>query len=74
MKQAPVGYMYLIINLPYYAICLSFNKIEFRNYQITANHIRKSLNSLIMGAAIFSPKNSLKIVRFNGALRHTAEA
>ena len=35
-------------DFPYYAIYLSFNKIEFRNYQITAmdykNHTRQSLN------------------------------
>ena len=36
------------IDFPYYAIYLSFNKIEFRNYQILAmdykNHTRQSLN------------------------------
>ena len=66
----------------YYAIYLSFNKMEFRNYQITAmdykNYNRQSsiveLVSMLMGAAIFFSKLSLKIVRFNGALSQTAEA
>ena len=41
------------------------------------NHTRQSLIelvSMLMGAAIFFSKLSLKIVRLNGALRHTAEA
>ena len=65
---------------PFYAIYLYFNKIEFRNYQITAmdykNHTRQSLNLLACWWAqpLFFSKLSLKIVRFNGALRHTAEA
>ena len=63
---------------PFYAIYLYFNKIEFRNYQITAIWIIKitpvELVSMLMGAAIFFYKLSLKIVLCNGALHHTAEA
>ena len=64
------------IDFTYYAICLSFDKIEFGNYQITAlgykNHTQL-VSMLIMNAAIFF-ELSLKIVRFNGALRQTAKA
>ena len=67
------------IDFPYYAIYLSFNEIEFKDYQITAmdyqNHTRQSLSCKHAdGRSHFYSKLSLKIVRFNGALRHTAEA
>ena len=68
------------IDFPYYAIYLSFNEIEFRNEQITAMDYKKShpsiveFVSMLMSAAIFVSKLSLKIVRFNVAVLHTAEA
>ena len=68
------------INFPSDDIYLSFNKIEFEDYQITAMDLSKShpsiveVLSMLMGAAIFVSKLSLKIVLCNGALRHTAEA
>ena len=69
-------------DFPFYAIYLYFNKIELRNYKITAmdykNHTRQSLNLLACWWAqpFFFSKLSLKIVLCNGALhvRHTDEA
>ena len=65
-------------DFPFCAIYLYFNKIKFRNYQITAmdykNHTRQSLNCKHADwRSHFFSKLSLKIVLRNGALRHTAE-
>ena len=66
------------IDFPYYAIYLSFNKIDFRDYQITAN-VNRWICKHADGRSHFKPKNSPVQWRFTshgrGVMRNeSAEA